>query len=153
MLVTGATGRVGRLVIEELLRAGVPARALTRRPEESALPDGTEVVAGDFTDPASLDAALLGVGTVFLVWTPAATTAPDVIARIADAGAHPRRVVYLSAAVDATLSEAIVSRGTSMRRIVFAGDAVVCGAVMRGYVSHSSPLSAQRRWENCQSGA
>src|SRR4030081_518241 len=51
VLVTGATGRVGRLVVDELLRAGVAVRALTRRPEQAALPAGAEVVAGDFTVP------------------------------------------------------------------------------------------------------
>ena len=91
---TGATGRVGRLVVDELLRVGAPVRALTRRPEHAALPAGVEVVAGDLTVPASLDAALDGAMAVFLVWTATPTTAPAVVARLA---AHPRRVVYLSA--------------------------------------------------------
>lgn len=94
VLVTGATGRIGRLVVDELVRAGVPVRALTRRPEAASLPPGVEVMAGDFKQPASLDAALDGVETVFLVWTAAPATAADVVARIA---AHARRVVYLSA--------------------------------------------------------
>jgi uncharacterized protein YbjT (DUF2867 family) len=94
ILVTGATGRVGRLVVNELLRAGASARALTRRPEHAALPAGVEVVPGDLTVPASLDAALDGAVTVFLVWTAAPATAPAVIARLA---AKTRRVVYLSA--------------------------------------------------------
>jgi uncharacterized protein YbjT (DUF2867 family) len=97
VLVTGATGRVGRLVVDELLRAGVPVRALTRRPERAALPAGVEVMAGDLTVPASLGAALQGAGPVFLVWTPAVATAAAVVARLA---AYPpgqrRRVVYLS---------------------------------------------------------
>ena len=38
VLVTGATGRVGREVVAELLKAGVPVRALTRRPDAAALP-------------------------------------------------------------------------------------------------------------------
>jgi uncharacterized protein YbjT (DUF2867 family) len=98
VLVTGATGRVGRLVVDELLRAGVPVRALTRRPESAALPAGAEVVAGDFIVPASLDAALQGVGAVFLVWTAAPATAPAVVSRLeAHTSAEPRRVVYLSA--------------------------------------------------------
>lgn len=94
VLVTGATGRVGRLVIDELLRTGVPVRALTRQPEHAALPAGVEVVAGDFTAPASLDAVLEETVAVFLVWTAAPATAPAVVARLA---AHARRVVYLSA--------------------------------------------------------
>ena len=96
-LVTGATGRVGRLVVDELLRAGVRVRALTRRPENAALPAGVEVVAGDLTVPATLDAALEGAEAVFLVWTAAAATAPAVVARLAaHTSAQPRRVVYLS---------------------------------------------------------
>jgi hypothetical protein len=49
VLVAGATGRIGRLVVDELLRAGASVRALTRRPKEASLPVGVEVVVGDFT--------------------------------------------------------------------------------------------------------
>lgn len=98
VLVTGATGRIGRLVVDELLGVGARVRALTRRPELAALPAGVEVVAGDFTDPESLDAALDGAATVFLVWTTGPGTAPDVIERIASQPSpRRRRVVYLSA--------------------------------------------------------
>src|SRR4051812_37140167 len=54
VLVTGATGRVGRAVITEFQGAGVPVRALTRNPAMAALPATVEVVAGDFTEPDSL---------------------------------------------------------------------------------------------------
>jgi uncharacterized protein YbjT (DUF2867 family) len=98
VLVTGATGRVGRLVVGNLLRAGVSVRALTRRPEDVALPSDAEVVAGDLTVPSSLDAALNGLDAVFLVWTAAVDSAAAVVAQLAT---HPlaqrRRVVYLSA--------------------------------------------------------
>jgi uncharacterized protein YbjT (DUF2867 family) len=98
ILVTGATGRVGRLVVDELLRAGATVRALTRQPERAALPDGVDIVAGDLTDPPSLDPALDGAAAVFLVWTAPSTTAPAVVARLAKhSSARPRRVVYLSA--------------------------------------------------------
>ncbi|HTZ27481.1 MAG TPA: NmrA family NAD(P)-binding protein [Streptosporangiaceae bacterium] len=43
VLVTGATGRVGRAVVGSLTAAGVPVRALTRRPEAAALPANVEV--------------------------------------------------------------------------------------------------------------
>jgi uncharacterized protein YbjT (DUF2867 family) len=93
VLVTGATGRVGRHVVDELLRAGASVRALTRRRENAMLPASVEVVTGDLTLPASLDPALEGAVAVFLVWTAAPATAPEVVARLA---AHSRRVVYLS---------------------------------------------------------
>jgi uncharacterized protein YbjT (DUF2867 family) len=82
VLVTGATGRVGRAVVAQLLGAGVPVRALTRRPAAAGLPAAVEVVAGDLTVPESLDTGLQGVRAVFLVWTAPLTTAPAVIERL-----------------------------------------------------------------------
>jgi uncharacterized protein YbjT (DUF2867 family) len=93
VLVIGATGRIGGAVVAELLAAGVPVRALTRRPEAAALPATVEVVKGDLTVPESLDTALQGVGAVFLLWTAPPDTAPAVVERLA---AHTRRVVFLS---------------------------------------------------------
>jgi uncharacterized protein YbjT (DUF2867 family) len=93
VLVTGATGRVGRAVVDELLDAGVPVRALTRRTATAGLPAAVEVVAGDLTVPESLEPALQGVGAVFLLWTAPPGTAPAVVERIAS---HTRRVVFLS---------------------------------------------------------
>ncbi|MBF9066888.1 NAD(P)H-binding protein [Streptacidiphilus fuscans] len=94
VLVTGATGRIGRGVVDQLLDAGVPVRALTRRAEAAAeLPDGVEVVTGDLTEPASLDQALRGTSAVFLLWTAPPATAADVVERLAT---HTRRVVLLS---------------------------------------------------------
>ena len=93
VLVTGATGRVGRVVVNLLIDAGVPVRALTRRPEAAALPANVEVVTGDLTVPELLDAALRGVRAVFLVWTAPPATAAAVVERLAT---HARRVVFLS---------------------------------------------------------
>jgi uncharacterized protein YbjT (DUF2867 family) len=94
VLVTGATGRVGRVVVDLLLEAGVPVRALLRRSEAAAtLPANVEVVPGDLTVPESLDAGLRGVGAVFLVWTAPPTTVPAVVERLAT---YARRVVFLS---------------------------------------------------------
>jgi uncharacterized protein YbjT (DUF2867 family) len=93
VLVTGATGRVGRGVVDLLTDAGVPVRALTRRAEAAALPAAVDVVTGDLTVPESLDAGLRGVSTVFLVWTAPPATAPAVVERLASS---VRRVVLLS---------------------------------------------------------
>ena len=95
VLVTGATGRVGRAVVDLLLDADVPVRALTHGSEGVAeFPANVEVLSGDLTVPESLDAALRGVSAVFLVWTAPPETAPAVVDRIA---IHARRVVFLSA--------------------------------------------------------
>ncbi len=95
VLVTGATGRVGRAVIDLLMDAGVPIRALTHRSEAAVtLPANVDVVTGDLTVPGSLDAGLEGVEVVFLVWTAPPATAPAVVERLAT---YARRVVFLSA--------------------------------------------------------
>lgn len=69
ILVTGATGNNGRALLPLLLAAGVPVRAMVQ-PGHAAradLPAGVEIVEGDFDGPATLDAALRGVGRAFLV--------------------------------------------------------------------------------------
>ena len=93
VLVIGATGRIGRQVVSQLLDAQMPVRALTRRPDAARLPAAVEVVAGDLTVPESLDGVLQDIGSVFLVWTAAPATAPAVIERLAS---HTKRVVFLS---------------------------------------------------------
>ena len=94
VLVTGATGRIGSLVAEELVAAGVPVRAMSRQADAAPQPPaGVDVVAGDFTVPDSLGRALAGIDTAFLVWTAPPGTLPDVIDRLA---ARVRRVVFLS---------------------------------------------------------
>ncbi|MFL6241480.1 MAG: SDR family oxidoreductase, partial [Acidimicrobiia bacterium] len=98
ILVTGATGTVGRQVVAQLLEVGATVRGLTRDPGSGSarLPAGAEVVAGDLAVPDGLGAALAGVDTVFLVWPTLSAdhAAPATIEAITK---HARRVVYLSA--------------------------------------------------------
>jgi uncharacterized protein YbjT (DUF2867 family) len=94
VLVTGATGHIGREVVLQLVAAGAPVRALARTPEEAGLPREVEVVGGDLTKPETLDACLEGVASVFLVWVVPPPTAASVLERIRR---HARRVVFLSA--------------------------------------------------------
>ncbi|NEB37991.1 NAD(P)H-binding protein [Streptomyces sp. SID14515] len=67
ILVTGATGTVGRRVVEQLLERGEHVRALTRDPARAEFPAGVDVVRGDLTDPASLEPALDGVTGLHLI--------------------------------------------------------------------------------------
>jgi uncharacterized protein YbjT (DUF2867 family) len=106
ILVTGASGRVGRYVVQQLAAAGVGVRAITRRPADfpplpvAAEPDAVaarghepgrvEVVRGDLLDPASLP--LAGVTGLFLF--PEPRTAREVVAAAVEAGV--RRIVTLS---------------------------------------------------------
>ena len=69
VLVGGATGHQGNAVVDELLDRGYTVRCLTRKPEgKKALRIAgrcAELVQGDYSDPASLDAAMVGVDKVF----------------------------------------------------------------------------------------
>ncbi len=95
ILVTGATGRVGREVVSQLLARGARVRGLTRHPDSAALPVGVDVIGGDLSDPASLPAILDSVDAVFLLWP--FFTAGGVAECLTEMARHPRRVVFLSA--------------------------------------------------------
>ena len=74
VLVTGATGKQGGHLVNELLARGHSVRALTRKPESPAAAAlaarGVTIVAGDFEDQGSLERAARGVDTVFAMATP-----------------------------------------------------------------------------------
>lgn len=66
ILITGATGNVGRNLVTTLHAAGHPVRALARNADSGSFPAGVEVIAADLTDPATVHAALHGVDSAFL---------------------------------------------------------------------------------------
>ena len=65
ILVTGATGAIGRHLIHHLVAAGTPVRAFVRDPAKGQ-ELGCEFVVGDFDRPYSVAAALAGVDRLFL---------------------------------------------------------------------------------------
>ncbi|MFI6251850.1 NAD(P)H-binding protein [Streptomyces sp. NPDC051016] len=90
IVVTGATGNVGREVARLLVDGGARVRALTRDPATATVPPGAEAVAGDLTDPSSLAPVLAGAEALFLL----SGYAPEVFAEAQKAGV--RRVVLMS---------------------------------------------------------
>jgi uncharacterized protein YbjT (DUF2867 family) len=67
VLAVGATGSIGRLVVEEALREGHAVRALVRSSGKARrLPPEAQVVVGDVTRPETLAAAVDGVDAVVL---------------------------------------------------------------------------------------
>ena len=67
ILVTGATGTIGRQVVEQLARRGADVRALVRDPAKADFPAGVNVVKGDLLDVDQLRGAFSGVSTLFLL--------------------------------------------------------------------------------------
>ena len=97
ILVTGATGTVGRQVIEQLVMRGADVRALVRDPAKANLPTGVNVVQGDLLDVDALRGAFSGVSTLFLLNAVASdefTQALIALNLAREAGVE--RIVYLS---------------------------------------------------------
>ncbi|WUR11040.1 NmrA/HSCARG family protein [[Empedobacter] haloabium] len=97
ILVTGATGNVGRNVVAQLVQRGATVRALVRNPASANLPAGVEVVQGDMLDVDSLRRAFEGVSTLFLLnaVVPDEVTQALITLNVARQ-AGVQRVVYLS---------------------------------------------------------
>ncbi|UHA72490.1 NmrA family NAD(P)-binding protein [Paenibacillus sp. 481] len=98
ILVTGATGTVGRRVVDELLQRGQKVRALTRNALHENLPAGVEVVEGDLSDPSTLAAALDGVSGMHLMTTGAQytplQTGPEIVELATKAGVRKVTVLW-----------------------------------------------------------
>ncbi|MBN6039642.1 SDR family oxidoreductase [Amycolatopsis sp. 195334CR] len=96
IVVTGATGNVGRPLTKALAEAGQEVTAVSRH--TAAVPDGVRHVVADLAEPASLDPALAGAKALFILLSgdlhATGANPADVISRAAAAGV--RRIVLLS---------------------------------------------------------
>jgi uncharacterized protein YbjT (DUF2867 family) len=99
ILITGASGNVGREVVKQIAETGAEVRACFQSLNKAAaVPSGVETVRLDYNQPETVRAALTGVDRVFLVGPPTAELpalermAIDVIKQ-----SHVRQVVKLSA--------------------------------------------------------
>jgi uncharacterized protein YbjT (DUF2867 family) len=98
ILVTGATGTVGRELVPQLLDRGQAVRVMSRTPEKASalFGSGVEVVRGDFDDRASLQAAIDSVERVFLLTAQMGGRPPDATVCALAAQAGVRQIVRLS---------------------------------------------------------
>lgn len=138
VLVTGATGNVGREIVARLATHETTVRRLDRRQVESYA--GVDSVVGDLTDAFSVREALLGVDTVFLVWPLLDSAAAEpLITELAAASPH---LVYLSStAIDDDAdrqSDPIVQVHADM-------EAMLRGAGLRLTVLRSDTLASNTR--------
>lgn len=95
ILVTGATGTVGTLLLPLVARSGRPVRALSRSPE-TQYPAGVEPCRGDLTDPVDRARAMEGVTTLFLLNSGADLGEKDAACVASARAAGIRRIVKLS---------------------------------------------------------
>lgn len=98
-LITGATGKLGRVLTPKLIAGGHRVRVLTRRPETARqlYGDKVEISKGDFSVPSSLPAALDGVSRVLLLSPISERLAEDQIALVdAAKAAGVARIVKIS---------------------------------------------------------
>ena len=97
LLVTGATGNVGRPLVQALADAKVAVRAASRHPR-AATSSLAQPVRFDFTDPSTFEAAFAGVETMFLVRPPDLTNPRRDLFPALDhaAAAGLQHVVFLS---------------------------------------------------------
>ncbi len=112
ILVTGATGNVGRPLVEQLNQAGHHVRVLTRNPAKANFSKGVEVVEGDLTKPETLASALEGVVGLHLINFGGDDYAPlqtgrEIVAMAEKAGV--KRVTVLRGGEKGTLEQAVES--------------------------------------------
>ncbi|MBL1115012.1 NAD(P)H-binding protein [Streptomyces sp. 110] len=109
IVVTGATGNVGRPLVETLVASGERVTAVSRRPTGTELPEGVRHHRAELADPGSLRPALEGADALFLLF------AGELLAGTARTGelldvarsAGVRRVVLLSSQAAGTRPEAV----------------------------------------------
>jgi uncharacterized protein YbjT (DUF2867 family) len=95
IVVTGATGTVGRPLIEQLCERGLPVRAVVHRAGPESLPAGVDTVECDLSEPQGLAHALKGAAALFVHPRAVSTAAPALLELAAKQGVQ--RVVALSA--------------------------------------------------------
>ena len=111
--VTGGSGFVGRALITELVRRGIPVRALARSDaaEKQVVSCGAEVVRGDLGDRAAMERGMAGCDVVF-----------HSAAYLDDPG---KRAPAFAINVDGTANVIAAARAASVKRLVHVGTEAV----------------------------
>lgn len=106
ILVTGATGNLGRAVVDALVQRNFSVRAAARNPEKLEVPSNVERVKFDFTAADTVDAAFAGVHGLFLIAPPMDSEAPaKLVPVIEKAKAKGMKHIVLNSALGADQNE------------------------------------------------
>ncbi|MEV0119776.1 NAD(P)H-binding protein [Streptomyces sp. NPDC050844] len=98
IVVTGATGNVGRALVTQLTAGGTPVRALTRDPARAGLPPSADVARFDpAAEPAVLAPLFEGASALFLHLSAVGEHAEEVLAAARKGGVE--HVVMLSSGI------------------------------------------------------
>ncbi|GAA0560531.1 NAD(P)H-binding protein [Paractinoplanes ferrugineus] len=125
ILVTGATGAVGRHLVDALLDGDARVRAVSRKPADARLPDGVEVVGADLADPSTITADLFdgvermfvfpveqGVDELVTAAIAGGVRTFVVLSSLAAAGEFPRDLGSVSNRHHAAVERAVTTRAT-----------------------------------------
>ena len=112
ILVTGATGSLGRAVVSALATKGFQVRAAARNLSKAAFPAGAEAIKFDYQDPATFDTALKGAEGVVLIAPPLDPDAPAKLNPVVDKAKATsiKHVVFISAFGVDTVEQAPLRR-------------------------------------------
>ncbi|MGY3610097.1 NmrA/HSCARG family protein [Bradyrhizobium sp. Leo121] len=159
ILVTGATGNVGRHVVQQLVERGADVRALVRDPAKANFPASVNAVKGDLLDVDSLRSAFSGVSTLFLLNAVVAdefTQALIALNLAREAGIE--RIVYLSVIHSDVyvnvphfagkfgverMIEQMGFRATILRPAYFMNNDLTIKDVMTGYGIYPMPIGSK----------
>ena len=115
ILVTGATGNVGRPLVADLLADGARVRALTRNPAAAGFPPGVTVTGGDYAAPGILAEAVRGADAVFVNIGALREHAGDLIAAARDAGVS--KIAMLSSIAVRDEGDQVLSLGRQHKAV------------------------------------
>lgn len=115
ILVTGATGNVGRPLVAGLLAGGARVRALTRDSAAAGFPPGIAVAGGDYAAPGTLAEAMRGADAVFLNIGALREHAGELIAAARRAGVS--KIVMLSSIAVRDEGDQVLSLGRQLKAI------------------------------------
>jgi uncharacterized protein YbjT (DUF2867 family) len=116
ILVVGASGRVGRLLLRNLIAAGESVRASSRNPETANFSADVESVAADITKPETMIAALNGVTKVFLYANPEGIQ--GFVKEAKDAGVKHIVLLSSSAILSRNEDDFVVKRHLTVERAI-----------------------------------